>query len=1242
MNKIKIVKLLSFCAALCASAAIGTYATSAKAESESSPYDYVTLETGASVRYAESADGMGLSYRLKMPEAQYNLIPEADETIFGIYFAPQDYYAVHPFNTVEEITQYYTVNADPETGKARLYDFQGTMGSSDGENVYFRGSLVGVLEQNLTRDFRAVGYVKYKVDGEYTYKFIQSDKAEDNIRSMAYVAEKAIVDNTTKMNADGVSAAEKADLEAKNVKLQEYYISKVGDPFGDEAEHGSAVTVYNCTKKTLVLPQVSAIEAAKTNTYWKDKYTQYTYTWALKNAAGESVVVKDGDSLADLQGDYTLVCTASKGDFSKEIYAQSYKITDEIEGIKITLNGAAYVNGKENNAATIVFNGDDYVAGESYTFTVTAADGYVVKSVTVNGVAVTEENGVYTFVFNGNNEIAVKTAATGKVTLGNIANANVTVENNADLQHVYESGDAVNFTVEAESDYYEIVAVKVNGETLTAADGKYTRVFGEDGRFEITAETKIVKTDVTLTLGYWNGGAIDAGRVSLKGAQITFTNKVDESAKYTVTVGENNAVPAITGMKPGKYTVTTTAMNGKLKGLDFTCADTAISLNATLKLDLANDINNNGSYKAELGSDFAVNSIKSDGGNRPVGNLVLSGLNLQGEVWFGATVKLSGAGHSLDWGAMIGLYIGTATGNSWVEIGNPQDVSGAKDGDGGVKCYKGNGYSSGGYVMNAAEKALLTGNGIRVAVCRTAEGALEVYFVIDGQLNKVATFTDGAIGADAIASFGVRLNSLYTGSVEAEKGWIHNVDYAATAKELLGEELGSVEIKLNGAAYESGNADNAATIEVNESEYVLGKSYTFTVTAASGYTVKSVTVNGETVTEENGVYTFVFNGKIEIAVTAVELGKVTIGKVNGATISVADNADLQHEYQSGDTVTFTVSPVSDYYEIVAVKVNGETLTAIDGRYTRVFGEDGRFEITVETKVVKADVTVSLGYENGSAIDASKVSLKGAQITLTNKADESAEYTVTVGENNVIPEIAGMKLGTYAVTTTAMNGKLKAADVEIASEAVKANVTLKLLLTNSVKNNYKAELGAGFSIDNIAGVRAEGNILMNGLNLQGEVWFGALVKISGAGASLNYGSIIGFSIGDCTIEFGHAQNINGATVGNGGIQYYDKNGYKKSGYVMTEAENALLKGDGLRVAVCRTAEGALKVYFVIDGQLKEIVTFADNAVGTEAITSFGVRMNAVYTGNAENKELWIHNVDYAATAKDLLGDELTSD
>ena len=396
MKREKTLKVLSAGAVLCAAFAFGTltYTANAAGETEAAanPYESLMLETGASVRYADTAAEMGFSYRLKMPKADYEAVKD-NGAVYGIFLAPQDYYAEHPFNSAAEIKNYYdTENETPAAGKAKLYDYQGIMGEIDGdtENVYFRGSLLGVLDgsngtNNLTRDFRAVGYVKYQTEtaSEYTYHFVQAENEADNIRSMAYVAEKAIAENAFAMET--ASDAEKAALTAKNAKLKEYYIDKVEEPFG-EAETGTLQRIYNCEDKTLTLPKVAAAEAAKANTYWKDKYE---YTWQLVAGTTE-IAVAEGDALSDRQGIWNLVCTATKkaDGSSKEVYSQPYQVTDlgatTVNGETLTTPkgdvmiknaDGSYQNLYESNTEVVQYYPDMKVTGDfTLTVSITVVD----------------------------------------------------------------------------------------------------------------------------------------------------------------------------------------------------------------------------------------------------------------------------------------------------------------------------------------------------------------------------------------------------------------------------------------------------------------------------------------------------------------------------------------------------------------------------------------------------------------------------------------------------------------------------------------------------------------------------------------------------------------------------------------------------------------------------------------------------------------------------------------------------
>ena len=300
--------------------AVSAYAAEVDANTLDTAFSSLTLVDGASVRYNTDGKGNGISYALSMTKTEYDAVManEAYTNVkFGILIAPNDYYVVHPFNNQANIDTYYSLNAEA-TGKAFLYDLnssQMTEWNNDTSNVYFRGSIVNILDKNITLDFRGVGYVEY-TKGETTEKhFFTND--ETHVRSMAYVAEQA------------VKAGKDTDR-----TLQTTYLDKVADPFATAINGGTANVYNNATAKLdLTVKELSKVQ---NNTYFKDKYT---YAWTLTGADG-TVSVENGASLNGRVGTYTLACTATKTSTSetKEVYSQTLNITDL---------GTTTVNGKK-------------------------------------------------------------------------------------------------------------------------------------------------------------------------------------------------------------------------------------------------------------------------------------------------------------------------------------------------------------------------------------------------------------------------------------------------------------------------------------------------------------------------------------------------------------------------------------------------------------------------------------------------------------------------------------------------------------------------------------------------------------------------------------------------------------------------------------------------------------------------------------------------------------------------------
>ncbi len=175
-------------------------------------YETLAMEDGASVRIASKKDEAGIRFRLKMSKSEYEAITAQNspytDVSFGVLVAPEDYLtAGHELTEANvfganAIYGWATRNDDgtwneyTDTGKkVEIVNFETTtMTWKDGEYC-FDGSLVDIMDgtetptNNVSREFRGVGYMRYTDNGTEKYVMVGDD---DNVRSIAYVAQKAI------------------------------------------------------------------------------------------------------------------------------------------------------------------------------------------------------------------------------------------------------------------------------------------------------------------------------------------------------------------------------------------------------------------------------------------------------------------------------------------------------------------------------------------------------------------------------------------------------------------------------------------------------------------------------------------------------------------------------------------------------------------------------------------------------------------------------------------------------------------------------------------------------------------------------------------------------------------------------------------------------------------------------------------------------------------------------------------
>ena len=305
--------------AFVATAAVGVNALTADAATVTTvnpAFASLKLQGGASVRYVAdaTAEEQGFSYVLEMNKEAYEAVKANEDFTkvqYGILIGPEAYYQAHPFNTEENLEAWYSLNTEAE-GKAFLYNMKAKELIGEGEKVFYRGSIVDVENENMIRDYRGVGYVKYSYQGGevQTYFF-----TNDNVRCPVEIAEKTIETLDETEDATQITA------------LEDMYMSYLDTIDWSVATQTAPATtwfqfwgVHEPTGSGAALKKPNAID--KNNRYINSKYTTtFAYEYEGKQTvkytgwagtAAEVAVQKNLEGLYNLVGRTTCAYTGEE------------------------------------------------------------------------------------------------------------------------------------------------------------------------------------------------------------------------------------------------------------------------------------------------------------------------------------------------------------------------------------------------------------------------------------------------------------------------------------------------------------------------------------------------------------------------------------------------------------------------------------------------------------------------------------------------------------------------------------------------------------------------------------------------------------------------------------------------------------------------------------------------------------------------------------------------------------------
>ena len=169
---------------------------------------------GAAVRvHGQTADDNGLRFVASLSDSDYEgIMLNVENGVysdieFGVFIMPYDYIAEYGdlteenlFGSQEKEAVYdwatwtdggwsYTGN---KTRIINIYAYE--MKESVSGGYYIDGSITKLHDENIARDFVSAAYIKYTEDGVVKYEMADyvEDNQRSNVRSMAYVAQKAI------------------------------------------------------------------------------------------------------------------------------------------------------------------------------------------------------------------------------------------------------------------------------------------------------------------------------------------------------------------------------------------------------------------------------------------------------------------------------------------------------------------------------------------------------------------------------------------------------------------------------------------------------------------------------------------------------------------------------------------------------------------------------------------------------------------------------------------------------------------------------------------------------------------------------------------------------------------------------------------------------------------------------------------------------------------------------------------
>ncbi len=342
------------------------------------------MEEGAAARYnlnlseTERYAYGGLRFFANISAADLQKLQNAYSALsFGVFIAPYEYVQETPFTVEnlfgEQAKYYWTEDNSPATGsalqsgKAQIVHHKTAL-KADGENYLARGSLVDILTENIDREFIGLAYFSYNLDGVTKYRLAEyaGDKAENNARSIAYVAQLAQDGDETKEVKDWLNEYYISLVTDKTERYTvEHYVETYGGYELKELETVTTATIDDLVTVTpknydgFVFDSGNAKNALSGKVYANGRLTLKAYYSAVESSEADlGLIDKKTVPYIDLTG---------VGTSRTLFYANGGSVDADISGDTLAtenLNGAYVLTGLNGNVKTVTYF-DVYSADEA-------------------------------------------------------------------------------------------------------------------------------------------------------------------------------------------------------------------------------------------------------------------------------------------------------------------------------------------------------------------------------------------------------------------------------------------------------------------------------------------------------------------------------------------------------------------------------------------------------------------------------------------------------------------------------------------------------------------------------------------------------------------------------------------------------------------------------------------------------------------------------------------------------------